>query len=495
MVVPVDEHCPLTHYKVYIDPTGLAYDVSLNQTNAGNNNNKYYRIQLLSDGSGTDFKTWTRWGRVGERGQSALLGGGGYDDALKQFNKKFKDKSSLAFASRNDPPKLGKYTFIERSYDDDSDDEGEDSASGSGVKDEDEDEEDDWVEPVSQLSLPLQNLMGLIFNTQIMNATMADLNYDVNKMPLGKLSKSTISKGFQALKDLGAILNDQSLAATLHGGHTYAQVVEMLSNQFYSLIPHDFGRNRPPIINSEGLLKREVELMESLGDMKEAAAIMKASIPRDPVHKLDRHFAALNMHEMTPLGHDTAEFAEIATYLTGTKTKTHSVGKYQVEEVFRIQRDGEFERFDNSEYATIPSDRRLLWHGSRSTNYGGILSQGLRIAPPEAPVSGSVEYNLSRVAAANSFPATCSARACTSPTRRPRVPTTAGPTSRAASRCSFSARPSSARRCSGSRTRRTRPARRPRRPACTRRWAWDRRVQPFGRTRGAFTRALLVSRW
>jgi len=32
--------------------------------------------------------------------------------------------------------------------------------------------------------------------------------------------------------------------------------------------------------------------------------------------------------------------------------------------------------------------RRLLWHGSRATNFGGILSQGLRIAPPEAPVSG-----------------------------------------------------------------------------------------------------------
>lgn len=30
----------------------------------------------------------------------------------------------------------------------------------------------------------------------------------------------------------------------------------------------------------------------------------------------------------------------------------------------------------------------LLWHGSRLSNFGGILSQGLRIAPPEAPVSG-----------------------------------------------------------------------------------------------------------
>lgn len=57
--------------------------------------------------------------------------------------------------------------------------------------------------------------------------------------------------------------------------------------------------------------------------------------------------------------------------------------------IFKIDRKGEKERYEQSPYANIPnSDRRLLWHGSRATNYGGILSQGLRIAPPEAPVSG-----------------------------------------------------------------------------------------------------------
>lgn len=60
-----------------------------------------------------------------------------------------------------------------------------------------------------------------------------------------------------------------------------------------------------------------------------------------------------------------------------------------MQDIFRIERDGEEERFQQSQYANIKnSNRRLLWHGSRSTNYGGILSQGLRIAPPEAPVSG-----------------------------------------------------------------------------------------------------------
>jgi len=32
--------------------------------------------------------------------------------------------------------------------------------------------------------------------------------------------------------------------------------------------------------------------------------------------------------------------------------------------------------------------RKLLWHGSRLCNYVGILNQGLRIAPPEAPTTG-----------------------------------------------------------------------------------------------------------
>ena len=61
----------------------------------------------------------------------------------------------------------------------------------------------------------------------------------------------------------------------------------------------------------------------------------------------------------------------------------------KVQDIFRIERNGEFDRFSKSPYAKLTSgDRRLLWHGSRSTNFGGILSQGLRIAPPEAPVSG-----------------------------------------------------------------------------------------------------------
>ena len=56
-------------------------------------------------------------------------------------------------------------------------------------------------------------------------------------------------------------------------------------------------------------------------------------------------------------------------------------------QIFKVSRDGEYKRFRPFEQL---HNRQLLWHGSRTTNYAGILSQGLRIAPPEAPVVSDV---------------------------------------------------------------------------------------------------------
>lgn len=46
---------------------------------------------------------------------------------------------------------------------------------------------------------------------------------------------------------------------------------------------------------------------------------------------------------------------------------------------------------------SVDTPNLLLWHGSRVSNFVGILSQGLRIAPPEAPVSGYMFGKVSRL--------------------------------------------------------------------------------------------------
>lgn len=153
---------------------------------------------------------------------------------------------------------------------------------------------------------------------------------------------------------------------------------------YFSLIPHNFGVLNPPIIHTQDMLKREVDLMDSLSDMKDASIIMKKE-PEDAekINALDRQFRGLNLDEMTPLKRESTEFTELKKYLVDTRGSTHNAN-YQVDQIFRIERRGE----GVPTIKGTPGDRRLLWHGSRATNFGGILSQGLRIAPPEAPVNG-----------------------------------------------------------------------------------------------------------
>jgi poly [ADP-ribose] polymerase 2/3/4 len=160
-------------------------------------------VKLLENGR--EYRTWTRWGRVGERGQSATLGSGSLDDALKHFDKKFKDKSGLKWQDRGENPKSGKYVFVERSYEPDSE-EDEDAPAKAGAS-----RARSTSPPKCTLAAPVKSLMELIFNQQYIEQAMASLNYDSKKMPLGKLSKATISRGY-----LPYLLDSSAVPADMH---------------------------------------------------------------------------------------------------------------------------------------------------------------------------------------------------------------------------------------------------------------------------------------
>ena len=288
---------------MYIGNDGMIYDAALNQTNAGGNNNKFYRVQVLVSGAG-DFRTWTRWGRVGELGKGTNLGNGSFQDAMAAFEKKFKEKAGVPWSNRFDAPKgsrqKGYYTFVERKYEDDSDDGFEDPtiASNSGSS-----KNLGPISPIkraeSALAKPVQRLMELIFNQLYFAETMRELDYDADKLPLGKLSKRTLERGFEILKDLGELLMDPSVADSKHN-MTWPDAIAACSNAFYTIIPHAFGRSRPPVISSDEKLKKEINLMESLSDMQIANTIMKDTGGDLAVNALDRQFAGLGLQEMTP---------------------------------------------------------------------------------------------------------------------------------------------------------------------------------------------------
>lgn len=83
------------------------------------------------------------------------------DGALKEFGKKFKDKSGLSWDDRGEEPKKGKYVMLERNYEDDDEDD-------SGIKKEEDDSKDDVK---SKLPVQTQRLMELIFNENHFNVS------------------------------------------------------------------------------------------------------------------------------------------------------------------------------------------------------------------------------------------------------------------------------------------------------------------------------------
>ncbi|KAJ3577239.1 hypothetical protein NPX13_g3329 [Xylaria arbuscula] len=327
---------------VHIDDDGTIWDASLNLSNVSGNNNKFYMLQLLDDDENNTYHAHNRWGRVGETGQVKTMSFNNLESAKVEYDKKFKSKTGLKWEDRGQEPKDKKYTFVERSYDDD-DDKGADAESDEGY----------------------------------------------GSSGSGKLGKSTLQKGFEQLKELSSLIKHPSLAKNKYN-RDREEVIEEWTNKYYSTIPHVFGRDRPPLIDNDDLLRREVAMLDTLTDMEVANTIMNSnSKSKDAasVHKLDAHFQNLKLNELAPLDHSTQEYKEIQNYLIDSSAQQHGL-RYRLQDIFRVERPGENERFEKSTKTIKDSRRLLLWHGSRTTNFGGILSQGLRIAPPEAPVNG-----------------------------------------------------------------------------------------------------------
>ncbi|HKB42511.1 MAG TPA: WGR domain-containing protein [Gemmataceae bacterium] len=363
IVIPVDELCPLKKTAKVVDD----WDAMLNQTNIGHNNNKYYVIQLIQ--SGGKFYTWTRWGRVGEPGQNALLGNGTLDDAKKCFKAKFRDKTSNAWEDRKSfVAKTGKYTLIEI----------ERSAAAAEKAAEVEeklralDKEAAKLQPKARAVAPsklhpsLQRLMSLIFDHDMFRGAMASFDIDVKKMPLGQLTKAQVQKGYEVLEDLEAAIKGRK-----------GKLIDDLSSRFYTLIPHAFGRHVPPPINTLDLLQKKFDMLNVLNDIEIALGLQTKEHEHEEEllpNPADLHYQKLKA-DLDPIEPSSREYAFIKTYMENTGAQYY---RMKLIDAFRVDRRGERDRFTAHDDIV---ERRLLWHGTNVAVVAAILGSGLRIMP------------------------------------------------------------------------------------------------------------------
>ncbi|XP_041431470.1 poly(ADP-ribose) polymerase 2 S homeolog isoform X2 [Xenopus laevis] len=362
---PVDPECSIKLGKAHVFCEGDdVYDVMLNQTNLQFNNNKYYLIQLLEDDGVKNFSVWMRWGRVGKVGQHSLVSCGSDLQKSKDiFQKKFYEKTKNLWTERAQFEKCaGKYDMLQMDYN------ATEEEKETTVK---EESMADVPKPESQLDDSIQELIELICNLKAMEETVLEMKFDTKKAPLGKLTVEQIRAGYCSLQQIENCIKKQKFGRDLLEA----------CNEFYTRIPHDFGLRTPPLIRTLEDLTVKVRLLEALGDIQ--IAVKLASLELSSLeHPFDRQYRQLNC-SMQPLDQTSSTFQLIEGYLQSTHAPTHNDYTMTLLRVFELQRVGEECNFRED----LPN-RMLLWHGSRLTNWVGILSQGLRVAPPEAPVTG-----------------------------------------------------------------------------------------------------------
>lgn len=347
------------------------YSVVLTKANVDQNRNSYYKIELWK--SNTEDKYWVfrAWGRIG-----TTIGGTkrtcytSIDSAKKEFTKMFTEKTKKLRRSKRNSGGINQddysncidfYVPIDLNYED---------FKQFSFK----------LDTASHLPKSVQQLVIKTFDIQTMRKTLLQFELDVHKMPLGKLSKSQIKSGYTVLSELMDEFNKNTVVDQ--------KKIKEASNKFYTLIPHSVGVDKLPLLDSPEVVKDKEEMLNNLLEIEVAYKLLH--LPSDDsVSPITSHYLKLKA-DIMPVDKSDPDFHLLLSYIKNTHAPTHCDYTLEVEDIFRVVREGEEERYE--EFKRL-HNKRLLWHGSRITNLAGILSQGLRIAPPEAPQTGKMFGN------------------------------------------------------------------------------------------------------
>uniref|UniRef100_A0A182YTW7 Poly [ADP-ribose] polymerase n=1 Tax=Biomphalaria glabrata TaxID=6526 RepID=A0A182YTW7_BIOGL len=354
----VDPDSELAEVAHVIKEQGEPLTAVLGLVDIARGTNSFYKLQALESDSENRWWVFRAWGRVG-----TTIGGNKLEKfstkkfALEKFKELYIDKTGNEWENRKTFLKMpNKFYPLEIDY----------------GQDEENIKKLDLATSNSTLPKSVQNLICMIFDVESMIKAMMEFEIDMKKMPLGKLSKRQIQSAYSILTELQKLIETKG---------SQSQFVDA-TNRFYTSVPHDFGLKKPPLLDTSEIIKQKTDMLDNLLEIEVAYSLLKGGDEgEDPI---TAHYKKLKC-QLEPLDPASDEFERLKTYTKNTHASTHNMYDLEIMDVLKVVREGESKMFRPFKEL---NNRMLLWHGSRATNFAGILSQGLRIAPPEAPVTG-----------------------------------------------------------------------------------------------------------
>lgn len=324
------------------------------------NKNSYFKMQLLqSDSSPNEFTLFQTWGRIGTS-IGSMKNQSFFDEtqAIEAFELKFYELTNNAWEDRRIFVKMpSSYYLVEVDYD------------NINIK-------LNVSKKQSLLPDSVIFLTTLLFDLEIMKKINIECKLDIEKMPLGKPPKNLLEQGRLCLKSISTILSSR-----------YPDQNKLISecNKFYHLVPHNFGIDCPELISTKKMVAEKNELLRSLVNIENSYEMLVNTKILD-IDQIVANYQKLNA-DIVPLDKNDEYYKLIESYLKNTHGITHNDYELHIIQIFKVTRHEEIERFKKFAHN---ENRMLLWHGSSLANYLGIISKGLRIAPSQVPVHGSM---------------------------------------------------------------------------------------------------------
>ncbi|ETM99476.1 hypothetical protein PPTG_18731 [Phytophthora nicotianae INRA-310] len=401
------------------DGEGTELDALLTKVDVKNGRfglNVFYRLQLVRDELQDIYVLFTNWGRIGETGKFQNTPFRDETEAVNEFKKIFRSKTGNAWESRAPGEfvkKPKKYNLVQRvNHSTKVDDEvtrsfREDMESGAskGVV---------FPEPRDPDLLSSPSVMAMLAAiTDVRNLQLAaqtSCGFAGGDLPLAKqdelrdaLEKLIEIRGLleekeELVKEISTASGDLSdegatkraLLATRHEALT--EKVSERSSRYYEIMPcqEDALASSIKAFDQVDDVNVEITRLRMLSDIMETYKMIlgaKRALPTQ--NPLEYCYHALQVR-LAPLLPADAERQLIHRYFFGG-LRSSDRRQYRISNVFEVERRGETQRFNDLmvERPDLKAmQTHLLWHGTKRTNLMGILSQGLRVAPPEAPHHG-----------------------------------------------------------------------------------------------------------
>jgi len=373
----VDVDCRVIGAKIYSDAK-YDYSCSLTYTDIGMNSNKFYVMQIIHANIAIDschFALYTKYGRTGEKGVPYTKWMASAQLAIKAFVSQYKSKTGNVWGSDFEP-KPNKYYDLKVDNFEVEEEENTTQSSSTNIGSNNDN---------TYLENEVTNLIKLISDTNIHLEAIRSFGVDTKKMPLGKISNSVINEANSILYALSEIVNAiddgtwEKSRQQLGLDESFTNdLICSLSNTFWTRVPYACGRgNPPPMIDSLYQIDRCAELLDLMKNSKIAGQIIKRNKGIFDIYK------SLNTDIKVCANSDEIDF--VTNFVIRTKAPTHNYN-LKVLEIFSVTKDIE----DVNGLFHKTSNHTLLAHGSRMSNFMGILSTGLRVPSNTQIANGSI---------------------------------------------------------------------------------------------------------